>query len=396
MTSLSFLGAARTVTGSRHLVMHKDMRILIDCGLFQGLKELRRKNWDPFIMPAGEIDYIILTHAHIDHSGFIPRLVNQGFRGKILSTEITKELCGIMLKDSAYLQEEEAKYANKKGFSKHKPALPLYKVEDAVRSMQYFRAIERNEFIELSPDIKFRFRNAGHILGSSIVEMWIQQNSGRIKIVFSGDLGRMNTPILQDPDYIREADYLVMESTYGDRLHPAENPAAQLAPLVKEVYKNRSCLLVPAFAVERTQEVIYHLRRLLKKNEIPDIPVYIDSPMAIEVTKLFENHHEIYDKEAAQFLYEDGKSLFRAPNIHLVSSQEESKSLNDRRGPMIIISASGMATGGRILHHLKERLPDPKNTVLMVGYQAAGTRGRSLLDGAKTCLLYASPSPRDS
>lgn len=393
MTTISFLGAARTVTGSRFLIMHRDTKILVDCGLFQGLKELRRRNWDPFLINASEIDYIILTHAHIDHSGFIPRLVKQGFRGKIITTEITRELCEILLKDSGFLQEEEARYANRKGFTKHKPALPLYTVEDAVKSMQYFHSVERNDFIKLTDDIKFRFRNAGHILGSSIIEMWIQQLDERFKIVFSGDLGRMHTPILQDPEYIREADYLVMESTYGDRLHPEGNPAEELIPIIKEVYRQRSCLLIPAFAVERTQEVIYHLVQLSREGKIPDIPIYIDSPMAIEVTKLFEEHREIYDKEAKDLLMLDGKSIFKAPNIHFTQTQRDSKALNDRRGPMIIISASGMATGGRILHHLKERLPDPKNTVLIVGYQAAGTRGRSLLDGAKTLKIHGDYVP---
>ncbi len=388
MTTISFLGAARTVTGSRFLIMHNDLKILVDCGLFQGLKDLRKRNWEPFLVDAREIDYIILTHAHIDHSGFIPRLVKQGFSGQVISTEITRELCNILLRDSGYLQEEEARYANRAGFSKHKPALPLYTVDDAVKSMQYFKTIPRDEFVKLGSDIKFRFRKAGHILGSSIIEMWVQQGDERFKIVFSGDLGRMHTPILKDPDYVREADYLVLESTYGDRLHGEGDPARELIPIVKDIYKQRSCLLIPAFAVERTQEVIYHLVKLSRDGLIPDIPIFIDSPMAIEVTKLFEEHREIYDAEARALLELDGKSIFRAPNIHFTPSQNDSKALNDRRGPMIIISASGMATGGRILHHLKERLPDPRNVVLMVGYQAVGTRGRSLLDGAKTLKIH--------
>ncbi|MCD4785069.1 MAG: MBL fold metallo-hydrolase [Candidatus Eremiobacteraeota bacterium] len=400
MTSLAFLGAARTVTGSKFLIMHNGMKIMIDCGLFQGRKVLRKRNWDDFLKVNGDvvlkpedIDYIILTHAHIDHSGYIPRFVKQGFKGKILCTQITKELCELLLKDSAYLQEEEARYANKKGYSKHRPALPLYRVADAVESFKYFKPVERNEFINLSPDIRFRFRNAGHILGSCIVEMWIKQEREEIKVVFSGDLGRMKTPILKDPDYVREVDYLILESTYGDRLHSAHDPGADLIPLIKETYKNRSVLLIPAFAVERTQELIYILRGLRDKKLIPRIPIYIDSPLAINVTKLFESHREVYDKEARALIDDKGKSIFNSSDIHFTSTCDESKALNGRRGPMIIISASGMATGGRILHHLKERLPDYKNNVLMVGYQAAGTRGRSLLDGAKTVKIHGNYIP---
>ena len=400
MTSLTFIGAAKTVTGSKFLIQHNCTNILIDCGLFQGRKELRKKNWDTFlsidgkqVLKPSEIDYVLLTHAHIDHSGYIPRFVRDGFKGKILTTPITKDLCGILLRDSAYLQEEEARYANKKGYSKHKPALPLYKIDDAVRSMEFFQTIDRNEFVELSPDIKFRFRNAGHILGSSIIEMWIKQGKERIKVVFSGDLGRMKTPILKDPDYIREADYLLMESTYGDRLHSVSNPEEELVPIIKEIYKNRSVLLIPAFAVERTQELLYILKNLTDDGKIPEMDIYIDSPMAINVTRVFEEHREIYDKEARALIDENGQSIFRSPRIHFSSTQDESKQLNQKRGPMIIISASGMATGGRILHHLTERLPDPKNVVLMVGYQASGTRGRSLLDGAKTVKIHGNYIP---
>jgi len=400
MTTLSFLGASRTVTGSKFLIMHNGIKIIIDCGLFQGRKELRKRNWDDFlkvegslVLTPGDIDYVILTHAHIDHSGYIPRFVEQGFRGKILCTQITKELCELLLKDSAYLQEEEARYANKKGYSKHKPALPLYKVDDAIESFKYFYPVERNEFIELSKDIRFRFRNAGHILGSCIIEMWIRQGKEEIKVAFSGDLGRMRTPILKDPDYVRKADYLILESTYGDRLHSAHDPEKDLIPLIKETYKNRSVLLIPAFAVERTQELIYILKKLREEKAIPRIPIYIDSPLAINVTKLFENHREVYDAEARAFIDSNGKTIFNSPNIHFTSTQDESKALNGRRGPMIIISASGMATGGRILHHLKQRLPYPKNNILMVGYQAAGTRGRSLLDGAKTVKIHGNYIP---
>ncbi len=400
MTTLTFIGATKTVTGSKFLLSHNNTNILIDCGLFQGRKELRKKNWDEFLKVDGElvlspadISYVLLTHAHIDHSGFIPRFVKQGFKGQILTTSITRDLSEILLKDSAYLQEEEARFANKKGYSRHKPALPLYRVDDAANAMKYFTPVERDEFITLTPDIKFRFRNAGHILGSSIIEMWINQGNDRIKVVFSGDLGRMKTPILKDPDYIREADYLILESTYGDRLHSLATPEEELVPLIKETYKNRSILLIPAFAVERTQEILYIMKKLSDSGAIPNINIYIDSPMAINVTKLFENHKEIYDKEASELTLENGKSIFRAPNIHFSSTQDESKALNQMRGPAIIISASGMATGGRILHHLTERLPDPKNTVLMVGYQAAGTRGRSLLDGAKTVKIHGTYVP---
>jgi metallo-beta-lactamase family protein len=393
-TSLSFLGAARTVTGSRHLIIHNDTKILLDCGLFQGLKELRQRNWDDFIMPAEEIDVIILTHAHIDHSGFIPRLVRQGFRGRIYCTELTRKLCDILLKDCGYLQEEEARYANKKGFSKHSPALPLYTVEDALKSMNFFETVPRNEFIQITHDVKLRFRNAGHIPGSCVAELWLtEKNENRMKIVYSGDLGRSRIPILKELEYIREADYLILESTYGDRSHPDTCPSIDLVPLVKEIHKNKSVLLIPAFAVERTQEVIYHLRNLTIQREIPEVPIYIDSPMAIEVTKLFEDNPGMYDQEAIDILMRDGNSIFRAPNIHFTPSQEASKMLNDMKGPLIIISASGMATGGRILHHLKERIVDPRNIILVVGYQALGTRGRSLMEGAQMLKIHGTFYP---
>jgi metallo-beta-lactamase family protein len=400
MTSLTFLGAAKTVTGSKYLLVHNNTSVLIDCGLFQGFKELRKLNWEQFLkvdedvlMTPADIDYLILTHAHIDHSGYTPKFINQGFKGEILTTEITRDLCEILLKDSAKLQEEEARYANKKGYSKHDPAQPLYTVADAENAMKYFKVVERNEFVSLSPDMKFRFRNAGHILGSSFVEVWINQGKETVKLVFSGDLGRLKTPILQDPDYAREADYIILESTYGNRLHPAYEPEKDLIPVINEIYKNKSVLLMPAFAVERTQEIIFQLKKLNDAGVIPKIPIYIDSPMATSVTQLFDSHKEIYDVEAKAMLDKDGHSIFHSPNIHFTSTQEESKALNDKRGPMIIISASGMATGGRILHHLEARLPNPKNIVLMVGYQAAGTRGRALLDGTKSIKIHGNQIP---
>lgn len=392
MPKISFLGAARTVTGSKHLLSARNHRVLIDCGLYQGMKKLRLMNWDRLPFEASAIDSIVITHAHIDHTGFLPRLVKGGYRGRIIATPPTCDILKILLPDSARLQEEEARYANKKGSSRHAPALPLYTEEDAKATLGHLKPLPLEETLTLAEGIGIRFREAGHILGSAMVEATVDENGSPMKIVFSGDLGRPGTPILKDPAMIEDADFLVLESTYGDRLHTDKDRKDALAQVVRESLKSGGTLLIPAFAVERTQEILYILRVLKDSRDIPNAPVYIDSPMALGVTKVFSKYRESYDEEARK-LTEMGAELWGAENVNFCESVEESKALNSHKGPMIIISASGMATGGRILHHLAQRLPDKRCTVLLVGYQAVGTRGNQLQGGADSIKIFGEHVP---
>jgi len=385
MLSLHFLGAAKTVTGSKYLLNIGGSRVMIDCGLFQGLKELRERNWDEFPINPEEIDYLVLTHAHIDHSGYIPKLVKLGYKGPIICTPPTADLLKVLLPDAAHLQEEESRYANKEGYSKHTPALPLYTVEDAMNALEQIKVFPEGEIFKISNKAQFRYHKAGHILGAMMVEFEIKKGQGNYKIVFSGDLGRKDFPLLPDPDHIKDVDYLILESTYGDRLHPEQPELDILKNAIHEIVEKESCLLIPAFAVERTQEILYFLKMLARIGEIPVVPVYLDSPMATQVTHIFEEYMEILAPDIRQLLV--GGKLFESPNFHFAGSVEESKNLNDIKGPIIIIAGNGMATGGRITHHLKHRLPNPDNIVLLVGYQAVGTRGRLLLEGAQLLKL---------
>lgn len=383
--TLRFLGAAGTVTGSKHLLEIGGRRILLDCGLFQGLKALRERNWKKFPFEPGALDAVVLSHAHIDHSGALPLLVKEGFRGKIHCTSGTAELLEPMLLDAAHLQEEEARFANKHRTSKHAPALPLYGRKDAERTLSRLAPHGYGDEFFPADGVRTVYRRASHILGSATVTVEWGRAGAERRLLFSGDLGRYGRPILRDPDPIAERpDVLLVESTYGDRFHP-EHPSRELARIVREAAERRGAILIPAFAVDRTQELLFVLRDLQERGEIPTIPTYVDSPMAIEVTSIYARHTEDHDVDMAPGT---AQSQLAPRNVKMLRTSAESKSLNEAKGPMIVISASGMATGGRVLHHLARRLPDPATTVLFPGYQAAGTRGRALVDGARTLRIF--------
>lgn len=393
MAQIKFLGAAGTVSGSKFLVDTGELRLMVDYGMFQGAKNLRLMNWEAPPIPPSSVDHVLLTHAHIDHSGMLPAFVRDGFQGKIWCTPVTAELCEISLLDAAHLQEEDARFANKMKFSKHTPALPLFTTEDAERVMPLLRPLEYDKHAQLSDGTEICFREAGHILGSATVEVNARVGGKTLSIVFSGDLGRYDALILRDPAPIRKADYLVLESTYGDRTHPAEEPVAELASIINETARRGGMLVIPSFAVGRTQTLLYMLRDLKVRGLIPDLPIFVDSPMAQHVTELFCRHEEIFDEEAKRILKQTGKCPILGPNLQFVRSPQESQKINDMRFPAIIVSASGMVTGGRILHHLKYRLPDARNTILFVGYQAAGTRGQQLKDGARAIKIHGEMVP---
>ena len=389
--TLQFLGAAGGVTGSKFLVTFGDEQVLIDCGLFQGLKELRLKNWAPVSIDLGRLRAVILTHAHIDHSGYLPRIVSKGYKGPVFATPATCDLLHVMLPDAAQLQEEEARYANRKGYSKHAPALPLYTVEDANRSLKLLRPTRVGEAVEVMKGVFADFRRVGHILGAGSARLSFQVKGQKRILVDSGDLGRYDRPILKDPEPAGHADWLLIESTYGNRIHPKESEA-ELRNVIRETAAQRGCLLIPAFAIGRTQELVYTIRKMEDEGEIPSIPVHIDSPMGIEATEIYSRHTEEHDFEMAR-LANHKRNPIRSRHMIVDRTPEESKSINNLKGPLIIISASGMATGGRVLHHLKRRLPNPDTTVLLAGYQAEGTRGRLLQDGAKKIKMLGEMIP---
>jgi metallo-beta-lactamase family protein len=389
MATLQFLGAAGTVTGSRFLLEHDGKRLLVDCGLFQGTKELRQRNWAPLPVDPKSLDAIVLTHAHIDHTGGLPRVVRDGFRGPVHCTSGTRELSALLLPDSAHLQEEEARYANKEKFTKHKPALPLYTVDDAEAALRLFESFAYERSREILPGITLTFRQAGHILGSAICVFDLASTKQRV--VFTGDLGRRNAPILNDPEAVQSATSLICESTYGDRTHGDEAPVDALAAAVNAAVKRGGVIVIPAFAIGRTQEVLYHLHNLERAGRIPELPVYVDSPMAVDATPIYLAHREEHDLD---FTAEAANgSPLATKKTHFTRSVEQSKAINSFKGPGIIISASGMATGGRVLHHLKYRLPHEQNTVLFVGYQSVGTRGRRLLEGEKEIPIHGERVP---
>jgi len=382
---ITFLGATETVTGSKYLIEENNKNFLVDCGLFQGLKELRLRNWSRFPLNPAKIEAVILTHAHIDHSGYLPVLVNGGFKGDIYCTSATYDLCKILLPDSAKLQEEEAEYANKKGYSKHKPALPLYTVDDAEKALKYFNVIPYHKEVELLKDLRFELIPSGHIIGSAFVKL----RNHKISVLFSGDLGRQEDLIMKTPEVIKHADYLVLESTYGDRNHDATNPLGEMEKIINETKKNNGVVIIPAFSVGRTQEVLYSICLLKKQKKIKDIPVYLNSPMSISATDIYCKHHNEHKLSSNQC--EDMCST-----ATYITSVEESKALNNKTGPMIIISASGMATGGRVLHHIMRFAPDPNNAILFTGYQAAGTRGDRLIKGEKILKMFGQYIPINS
>ena len=387
MATLTFLGATGTVTGSKYLLEAGGERLLIDCGLFQGLKELRLRNWNPLPVPASSIQWLVLTHAHLDHTGYIPRLVKDGFKGQIYGSAATVDLSKLVLPDSGHLQEEDAAYANKKGFSKHAPALPLYTYNEAVKSLESFRPIDESKPLELSMHFSLRCFAAGHILGARMIEVTVRENGAVKKILFSGDLGRFPQLILRAPETPEdEFDYMLLESTYGDRLHPRDDVGAHLASIVEATAQRGGTVVIPSFAVGRTQELLYLFRELIEQRKMHSLPIHVDSPMAIDVTDLYRRHEEDHDLKTGA-LEAQGVKPFSPPNLHFDKSVEESKALNEVRYPMVIISASGMATGGRVVHHLERCLPDHRNTILFVGFQAAGTRGR-LIQAGQPVKMY--------
>jgi metallo-beta-lactamase family protein len=392
MASIRFLGASGTVTGSRFLVEWGSARVLVDAGLFQGQKELRLRNRAPWPVDPASLSAVVLTHAHIDHSGALPLLVRAGFAGRVHCTAGTRDLAGLLLPDSGRLHEEEARFANSRGYSKHAPnALPLYSEDDALAALPRLSPLAYGEPREVAPGVTVRLLRSGHILGSALVALELRGSRPR-RILFSGDLGRYGAPILPDPAPGIAVDALVLESTYGGKRHPAEPPAEALRDEVLRTVKNGGALLIPSFAVGRTQEVLFTLRALEQSGAIPPIPVFVDSPMAVDATAIFLAHREDHDTEMARMLAAGGEPL-RPSRLTFARSPDQSKAINHVRGPCIVISASGMATGGRVLHHLARRLPDPRTTVLLVGYQPAGTRGWSLQNGAATLRIHGEDVP---
>lgn len=376
---LTFLGATGTVTGSKYLLEDGEKKFLIDCGVFQGLKELRLRNWDKFPVDPASIDAVILTHAHIDHSGYLPLLVKNGFDGPVYCSSATADLCDILLPDSGYLHEEDAARANRYGYTKHHPALPLYTREDALNALKKIKPVTFGDEHRLSDFLSFHLTHAGHILGAACVHI----NDGQTKLVFSGDLGRLHDPVMNPPAQIQEADYLVLESTYGDRLHETTDPVDQLEKLITKTAARGGTVVIPAFAVGRAQSLMYYIYKLKQAGRIPDIPVYLDSPMAISATKLLQQH------QAEHRLSKDECHAVCGSVIY-TKTVEQSKEIGNKNNgmPAVIISASGMATGGRVLHHLKHFIGDPRNTVLLAGFQAAGTRGARLAHGETEIKIH--------
>ena len=386
---ISFIGGARTVTGSKTLIDTPDARLLVDCGLFQGRKKLRLANWNPFPVPPESIDAVVLTHAHIDHCGYIPRLQRLGFRGRVYCTQGTRSLAGVVLPDSGYLQEEEANYANRMGFSKHSPAEPLYTSDDATRSLDLFETVAFGQPHMIIPGVEVTWRRAGHILGAATLR--VRLTDVETDIVFSGDLGRASHPLLLPPDHIGEADVVVVESTYGDEEHFPADPAAEIARVVNDAAACGGVVVVPAFAVDRTEVVLWHLNQLVESGQVPDLPVFVDSPMASRALQLYRSEVRRRSPELRPELF--GSELFSSIDLTETRTTDESKALNERRGPMVIISASGMATGGRVVHHLARRIGDGRNSVMLVGFQAPGTRGDRLRSGATSLKMLGHYHP---
>jgi metallo-beta-lactamase family protein len=384
MATLTCLGAAGTVTGSKHLLEIDGKKILFDCGLFQGLKELRLKNWETLPVDPRSIDVVVLTHGHLDHVGYLPRLVKDGFSGRIYATHASAELAAIILRDSGKLQEEDADFNNRKGTSKHHPALPLYTIEEAEAAAERIEGFPFNEKIPLLPGITIEYKPAAHILGSATVTVEVKRGASTKRFVLSGDLGQWDSPLLVPPAPAGPADYVMIESTYGNRLHAEQSVDDQLERAVNDAIKRGGAMIVPAFAVARSQVLLFHLSRLEEQDRIPPIPVYLDSPMAIDAT-------ELYLKFPADLLPERQRDLRRRLSVrhfHLARSRQESQEINRRSGPMIIISASGMATGGRVVHHLRHRLPKSETTILFVGYQSEGTRGARIQQGESFVRIF--------
>lgn len=391
---ITFLGAAKTVTGSCFFIETNNNKFLVDCGMFQGYKIEDGLNQELFPFNPSKLDFILLTHAHIDHSGRIPKIYKEGFNGQVITTKATMELCSIMLPDSGHIQEFENEWTNRKRLRAGKPPVePLYTHQDAINCLELFRSVPYGEIIQLSSTIKVRFNDAGHMLGSAIIEVWVEENGKNTKIVFSGDLGNIDMPIVRDPSIIEDADYLVVESTYGNRLHVnREDKADKFADIILSTIVKGGNVIIPSFAVGRTQEIIYELNKQLGKNDpkyekIMNLPVYVDSPLAISATEIFRNNLDCYDEEAREYI-ENGDNPLDFPTLKFSRTAEESKELNNMPESKLIISASGMCEAGRIKHHLKHNLWRPESTILFVGYQAEGTLGRRLLEGSKKVKIF--------
>jgi len=394
---LTFLGAAKNVTGSRYLLDTGSKRILVDCGLFQE-REFSSRNWEPFPVPPGSIDAVLLTHAHLDHCGLVPKLVREGFRGSIYCTHATAEIAKIMLLDAGKLQEEDAEFKKKRhqreGRRGRYPEIPLYTVEDAKASFPFFsRRVNYEESVAIVDGLEASFHDAGHVLGSSMIKVTARQDGEQRTILFSGDIGRWDIPILRNPRLFREADYVIMESTYGDRLHgDAEDVAGNLAQIINSTCEAGGNVVIPSFALERAQEVLYHVNQLLVSKRIPHLLVFLDSPMAVNITEVFEAHPELYDREMTGLVERD-KSPFDFPGLKMVSRTEDSKAINRIAGTVIIIAGSGMCTGGRIKHHLVANISRAGSTILFVGYQAMRTLGRQIVDGAREVRILGQFRP---
>ncbi len=394
--NLSFLGAARGVTGSRYLIEANGIKLLVDCGLYQERK-FQHRNWEPFRVPPGELTAVLLTHAHLDHCGLLPKLVADGFKGRIISTPATADITKIILLDSAKIQEEDAAYKKKRhqreGRQGPYPEVPLYTIEDAEATLPLFERVAYNEAVPVGPGIEATYYDAGHVLGSAMIKVVITQGDQKRSIVFSGDIGRWNRPMLEDPSQFRQPDYIVVESTYGDREHEGTNEIGEdLVKIVNEAFKMGGKIIVPSFALQRAQEILYYLSMLLREGRIPALKVYLDSPMAIKITEVFKRHAELFDREM-QALLHARHSPFDFPGLTMVETVDESKALNDIKGTVMIIAGSGMCTGGRVKHHLAQYISRPETTVLFVGYQAEGTLGRHIINGAKSVRIHGIRHP---
>ncbi|NQW02529.1 MAG: MBL fold metallo-hydrolase [Acidobacteria bacterium] len=375
--TLTFLGAARVVTGSKHLLQVGHIRVLVDCGLFQGLKSLRERNWESFPVPAASIDVVVLTHAHLDHCGYLPRLVSQGFTGRVYCTGSTAQLAKIVMSDAARIQEEDAERANRKGYTKHRPATPLFTEVDAAAAILQLQPIGYDRPMPIAPGIELEFTNAGHLLGSAYARISVASEGKTV--LFGGDLGRYDRPVLPDPVDPPDADIVLVESTYGDRVHAPDDGGAHLAKIINETVDQKGKIVIPSFALGRVEELLYWVRYLEEKKAIPELPVYVDSPMAVEALAEYRDFSHELDEDLRNFL---------TARLRVVSTIAESQKIQEDSRPSIVISSSGMATGGRVLHHLKRALPDERNTVLFAGYQAQGTRGRLLKEGAQTTRIH--------
>lgn len=391
MTTITFHGAAQTVTGSKFLLESNGASVLVDCGLFQGLKDLRLKNWAPTPFDVRSLDAVVLTHAHLDHTGYLPRIVKEGFQRRVCCTSATSQLAEIIMFDSAGCQEQDAEYANRKGFSRHKPALPLYDGRDVQRTVKLLREVPRGKWFSPVEPIWMRFHDAGHLLGSGLIEVEVRDREPPLRILFSGDVGRYDGPLYHDPAPPPSCDYLVCESTYGKRDHPKQDILDSLAEVTGRALQRGGVMLVSSFAVGRAQQLIYLLQSLKSQGRIPDLPIYLDSSMACNATAVYREHREDHDLSESEL--DEDHPVLAGPRVHLCRTADESKALNRLPGPAVIIASSGMMTGGRIVHHLKQRLPDAKNTVVLGGYMAAGTRGRRLEEGAKSIRMHGQDVP---